>query len=163
MVTGSCDTIRIRCYNESSFTYSDLFSIYHDSLSRLVVYGEFCSLKSRIALGVSLVKVIVDLRKLDPASLDSVIALDLLIVGLDVEIISSVLSDLNYKDLIIDKISFRCFDLLDQICSKRIAGLAVLVLIQSVIGKAVREGRILSVDLPVCIGNEMPCPERGIG
>ena len=162
VVTGSRDTVCIRCDHKRCIALADLLAFYHYSLGRLIVDGEFCTLESRIALGISLIKVIINLCELDSAADDSVIAFDLLVVGLDVKIVRTVFCDRDLKNLIIDKIAFRCFDLLDQICAQRKTDLTVLVLIQSIIGETICKGRILAVDLSMLVCDEVPCPESSV-
>ena len=132
MITGSRDTVCIRRDHKCCIALADLLALDHYSLSRLIVDGEFCTFERSITLGISLIKVIVNLCELDSAADDSVIAFDLLVVGLDVKIVRTVFCDRDLKDLIIDKIALRRFDLLDQICSERITDLAILVLIQGI-------------------------------
>ena len=146
----SCDAVCIRSDHKCSTTLFDLLAAYHNGLFGLVVDGEFCTRKCCIALSIICVQIIIDLGYLNAASLDGIVALDRFVICLDVDIVSTILSDSYFEDLIIDKISFRCFDLLDQISSERIADLAVLVLVQGIIGITGCESRILSASVTKC-------------
>ena len=128
-----CDAVSIRGDHKGCITLRDFLASNHDCLSRLVVDSEFSTCQCCIALSVVGIQVIIDLGYLDAASLDGIVAFDRFVVSLYMDIVCSIFSDSNFEDLIIDKITFRCFDLLDQISSERIADLTILVLVQGII------------------------------
>ena len=134
MCIRSRDAISIRGDHKRCSALLDLLATNHDGLSRLVVDSELSSLECCITLGISFIKIVIDLGKLYSASDYRVITLDAFVICLHMEVICSILSYSHFEDLIIDKISFRGFYLLDQICSERISSLSILVLVQSIIG-----------------------------
>ena len=130
MSIGCRDAILVRCDDERSVSFCDLFASDHNRLLRLVAHSEFSSLKGRIALCIGLIELMIDLRKLDTAADDRLIAFEFLVVGLDMQVVCAVLSDMAYDLLIIKEIAFRCLDLADHICAERISDFAVLVLVE---------------------------------